>query len=64
MKVSFTTLLLNDPGLFQQIVGNNATHRIPFVIELDVHVFPKTAAIVVAVSFRISKTLQNCIALN
>lgn len=63
MEIPLSRLLLDDPRLLQQVVQDDATHRICLEIEFDVHELAKSAGIVVPVGFGVSKRLQNGIAL-
>lgn len=64
MKIPLAALLLNDAGLFQQIVGYHATHRVALVVELNVHVLAEPAAVVIPVGFGVAETLQDGVALD
>lgn len=64
MEIALARLLLHHTRLLQQIVGNDAAHRIGLVVELDVHVLAEATGVVVAIRLRIAERLQYRIALN
>lgn len=50
--------------LLQQIVVDMATNWIPFKVKVDVHIFPKSARVIVPVGLGIAKGLQNDVGLD
>lgn len=64
MEIALARLLLHHTRLLQQIVGDDAAHRIGLVVELDVHVLAEATGVVVAIRLRIAERLQYRIALN
>lgn len=64
MEVPLAGLLLHHARLLEQIVGDDATHGIRLIVELDVHVLSEAAGVVVAVRLCVAEGFQNCIALD
>lgn len=64
VEVPFARVLLYDPRFFQQVVCDDAPHRIALVVELDVHVLAEATAVVVAIGFGVAETLQDGVALD
>lgn len=58
MEVPLPRHLTDDPGLFQEVVKDMSTFGRSFIVELDVHVFSKTAGVVVPVGLGVSKGFQ------
>lgn len=64
MEISFASLLINDPGLFQEVLVNVATYRVALKVEMYVHVFAETWRIVIAIGFGVTESLQDGVGLN
>lgn len=64
MEIAFARLLLNHTRLFQQIIGDDAAHRIRFVVKFNVHVLAEATGIIVAVCLGIAKSFQDGVALD
>lgn len=64
MKIPFARLLLYNARFFKQIIRYNSSDWVAFMIELNVHVFAKSTAVVIAIRFGIAKRFQNGIALD
>ena len=64
MKISFTDLLFHHTRFFQEIMLNFSSDRIEFVIEMKIHVFAKTATIIVSIRSAVAKRFQDNVRLN
>jgi len=64
VEVSLARLLLHHSRLLQQVVGDDTTHGIRLVVELNVHVLSKTTGVVVAIGFSVAEGFQDRIALD
>lgn len=52
-----STLQTNSAYLFKQVIIDMSTYRVSFEIKVDIHVFSKSAGVVVTVGFGIAEGL-------
>ena len=63
MEVSLSLLLLDHPGLLQEIVVDVTTNGVALEVEVDVHVLSKPGGVVVPIGLGVAESFQNVIGL-
>lgn len=63
MEIPFARLLLNDSRLLEQVVKDDAAHRISLVVKFNVHELAEPTRIVVPIRLCVAKGLQDRIRL-
>ena len=61
MKVVVAQLLVDDSGLFQEVVVYVSSHWVSLEVKIDVHVLAKSGGVVISIRLGVSERLQDIV---